>query len=149
MTVKTLNEMIAFWKQRNLASLRNIELRPTTEVKLNVKLNLKQLKSIYYRNRNVKHLGIKYNCSKCSFKSAFKIHLAFYWFLPTPGEAKAKAMPGRLYTHTKIKCLSICPPATFTEDMSQHTLLIDALRSISPHLASLSYKFHIFGAIKF
>ena len=22
--------------------------------------------------------------------------------LPTPGEAKAKAMPGRLYTHTKI-----------------------------------------------
>ena len=23
-------------------------------------------------------------------------------FLPTPGEAKAKAMPGRLYTHTKI-----------------------------------------------
>ena len=30
------------------------------------------------------------------------------------------------------KCLSICPPATFTENMSQHSLLIDALRSIAP-----------------
>jgi hypothetical protein len=25
-----------------------------------------------------------------------------YYILPTPGEAKAKAMPGRLYIHTKI-----------------------------------------------
>ena len=28
--------------------------------------------------------------------------LTFLLLLPTPGEAKAKAMPGRLYIHTKI-----------------------------------------------
>jgi hypothetical protein len=26
--------------------------------------------------------------------------LSKWWSLPTPGEAKAKAMPGRLYIHT-------------------------------------------------
>ena len=33
--------------------------------------------------------------------SALKLKLTLVCLLPIPGEAKAKAMPGRLYIHTK------------------------------------------------
>ena len=35
-----------------------------------------------------------------------------------------------------LKCLCICPPANFMDVMSLHSMFIDALRSIAPHLAS-------------
>jgi hypothetical protein len=51
----------------------------------------------------------------------------FYWrLLIWPWNTNNKA----------LKCLSICTPAISTAKLSQYSLLIDALRSIAPQLAS-------------
>ena len=52
------------------------------------------------------------------------------------------------HVYKALKCLSICPPANFMKTMSQHSLLIDALRSIAPQLALLSCKFHMICVIR-
>ena len=45
--------------------------------------------------------NLRRTCLQSHLQTFISLNL-FCIILPTPGEAKAKAMPGRLYTHTKI-----------------------------------------------
>jgi hypothetical protein len=51
---------------------------------------LHMLDAEFFLLRNIRFVSLQF------YPNYIKINI-----LPTPGEAKAKAMPGRLYTHTK------------------------------------------------